>query len=402
VTRLLAELIVCLVPAGEVPDTPNRGATRSLVELIARGASAAAPADEWVGQTVFPRKIDVQLFDDKREKVIGTWAVTEGSVLAENGVWVEVRHLNYPGPYQGWVKKRDVVKTEDAVAFFSGELTRDKKTPWLYQIRAEVWGAKGEHDSAMRDLDEAIRLAPGDAPLFVVRGSIFVLKGEHFSALAAYSEAVRLDPKSVTAFYNRGRAYAEKGNYDKAIDDFAEAIRLDPKDYPAWAGRGTAYALKGEYHKALADYTEAIRLDPKYALLYANRSQAHEEFGDYKKALDDLAEAVRLDSKLIDAVGRYGWLLATCPDARYRDGTKAIVLARNARELAGKSPGWHHYAGLAAAYAEAGDFEMAVAYEKKALEYDVYAQSPAADFRMNLYKQKRPYHQDTRMPPPRK
>ena len=53
------------------------------------------------------------------------------------------------------------------------------------------------------------------------------------------------------------------------------------------------------YDKAIADYNEAIRLDPKYALAY-----------------NGLA-----------------WLAATCPDAKYRDGKKAVQSAVTACKL---------------------------------------------------------------------
>ena len=54
-------------------------------------------------------------------------------------------------------------------------------------------------------------------------------KGEHDKAIADCTEAIRLDPKDAKAYCNRGVAYGSKGEYDKAIADFTEAIRLDPK-----------------------------------------------------------------------------------------------------------------------------------------------------------------------------
>ena len=50
---------------------------------------------------------------------------------------------------------------------------------------------------------------------------------------------------------------------------------------------------KGEYDKALADYAEAMRRDPGYAGSYNQRA----------------------------------WIWATCPEARFRDGKKAVESA---------------------------------------------------------------------------
>src|SRR5882724_10035228 len=53
---------------------------------------------------------------------------------------------------------------------------------------------------------------------------------DHDLAIADYNEAIRLDPKNAAAYNNRGFAYGQKGDYDKALADFSEAIRLKP-DY---------------------------------------------------------------------------------------------------------------------------------------------------------------------------
>ena len=54
-------------------------------------------------------------------------------------------------------------------------------------------------------------------------------KGDHDKAIADFTEAIRLNPKDAEAYYSRGGAYGEKGDYDKAIADFTEAIRLNPQ-----------------------------------------------------------------------------------------------------------------------------------------------------------------------------
>jgi hypothetical protein len=59
--------------------------------------------------------------------------------------------------------------------------------------------------------------------------------------------------------------------------------------------------------------------------------------------------------------------LATCPDARYRDGKLAVAAATRAAELTN----WKDrnvLETLAAAYAEAGDFASAVHWQQRARE----------------------------------
>jgi tetratricopeptide (TPR) repeat protein len=51
---------------------------------------------------------------------------------------------------------------------------------------------------------------------------------DHDSAIADFTEVIRLDPNNAAAFYNRGKAYWGKDNYERSAADYTEAVRLDP------------------------------------------------------------------------------------------------------------------------------------------------------------------------------
>ena len=87
---------------------------------------------------------------------------------------------------------------------------------------------------------------------------------------------------------------------------------------------------------------------------------------------------------------------ATCPDEKYRDGKKAVELAKTAIEKAGKDADWSYHAALAAAYAEAGDFELAVAEQRKALDdKSLDAEDrKKMETRLELYRAKKPFRDE--------
>lgn len=90
-----------------------------------------------------------------------------------------------------------------------------------------------------------------------------------------------------------------------------------------------------------------------------------------------------------DALAR---LLATCPDDKARDGKRAVEYATTACERTGwKDP--MYLDTLAAAYAEAGQFEEAVRYQTRALEDPTLKGDlrKAARQRLELYRQKKPF-----------
>ena len=115
----------------------------------------------------------------------------------------------------------------------------------------------------------------------------------------------------------------------------------------------------------------------------------------------DLDRAIELESTYVDAYNNKAWMLATAPDAAAREGAEAVKAATKAFELTGeKSPVIMDT--LAAACAEAGDFDRAVQLEEKALaDPDLVklvgeAEVKAARDRLALYRDKKPFHEKPR------
>ena len=146
----------------------------------------------------------------------------------------------------------------------------------------------------------------------------------------------------------------------------------------------------------MADFNEAIRIDPEYVRAYNGRGYVWESKREYDKAIADYTEAIRIEPKDADSYNNIAWLCATCPDARYRDGKRAVESATRACALAD----WKvaDYLGtLAAACAEAGDFDAAVKYEGRAIELlpkdDVKLRKDFGS-RRALYQAKTPYRDE--------
>jgi tetratricopeptide (TPR) repeat protein len=206
-----------------------------------------------------------------------------------------------------------------------------------------------------------------------------------------YSDEIARDPSSWNAYLYRGFVWDVKHDYDKAIADYSEAIRI----YPGWANtynnRGWTWHRKKEYDKAIADYNAALRIEPKCVRALVNRGFAWQDKRDYYRALTDFREAIKIDPKYARAVVAQAWLFATCPDKKFRDGNLAIESATRACDLSA----WQEadkLAVLAAAYAEAGDFEKAIRWQAKAnIRFLDAEDRKNGEERIELYKGKKPF-----------
>ena len=132
---------------------------------------------------------------------------------------------------------------------------------------------------------------------------------------------------------------------------------------------------------------------PTFAPAYVGRGDVWRKKGNYDKALGDYNHAVALESKNSVAFNNRAWLLATCPDAKYRDGKVAVESATRACELS-KWKDARRLDTLAAACAEAGNFPKAVEWQEKANTLFTDAESKTrGGERLKLYQHKRPYRE---------
>ena len=284
-------------------------------------------------------------------------------------------------------------------AIDSGDLSIEDRAI-AFINRGITYYKKGQYDEMITDFTQVIRLKPNDALAFNNRGEAYRLKGEYDRAISDYDRAIELDtmegPRKAWPFNNRGNVYRKKGLYERAIADYDQAIRLDPNYALAYNNRGFAYHLKGEYDRAIQDHTAALRIKPNFVLAYNYRGNAYRKKGLYERAIADYEQAIRLQPDGDYAHQGLAWLLATASDGRYRDGARAVRLAKQAVALYFNEPANHD--ALAAAYAEAGRFEDAASAQERVVSMaraEGWGSEDIADWedRLRLYRQGRPYRE---------
>jgi len=145
---------------------------------------------------------------------------------------------------------------------------------------------------------------------------------------------------------------------------YTKDIERNPGDTDAYFYRGYAYYRKGQFDKAISDYSKVIEINPKHPWAYFNRGNAYHAKGEYDKAISDHSKEIEINPESVWSYNALAWLLATCPDERYRNGVKAIELAEKALEIMEVG---YIVDTLAAAYAEVGRFEDAIMTQERAI-----------------------------------
>ena len=156
---------------------------------------------------------------------------------------------------------------------------------------------RGASESAIKDYDAIIRLAPDFADVYINRGYIRKKLGDLEGAIKDYDTAIRLGDDYAYVYINRGVAKSDLGDKKGAIKDYDRAIRLDPAYTDAYFKRGSVKAGLGDNKGAIEDYNTMIRLKPENILLslaYVNRGNAKVDLGDNTGAIEDSNRVIGL------------------------------------------------------------------------------------------------------------
>jgi tetratricopeptide (TPR) repeat protein len=323
------------------------------------------------------------------------------SVSALSPAWKESAGKGYSEVVQTANKALDAGNWDRAIELYNVALAMDItaiQASSALMNRGNAYHSKQERDKALRDYDEAIRLDSKNAGAYVNRGSALSHAGEKESAIKDYDEAIRINPNQWEAYFDRACELRDEGRLEEAIRDLESVIKLNPGFVGTYTNRAAVYVAKGEIDKAFGDYNRAIEIDPNSAEAHAGRASVYIEKKKYAEALDDLEKLAQLNPKRLDvALNSVAWLHATCPEPHLRNGQKAIDEATKVCELT-QWKNWDYIDTLAAAHAEAGNFDQAIGYQKRALsmaqdEPDVMKE---AQQRLDLYEKHKPYREESK------
>ncbi|NNM26829.1 MAG: tetratricopeptide repeat protein [Phycisphaerales bacterium] len=294
--------------------------------------------------------------------------------------------------------------------------------------RSDAYLGRGQVDRAREEWNELIRLDPDSAIGHAQLGMVSVHANELPRAIPHLQRALEIDPTQYEIQSTLGLAFVKTGETEKGLNllesaarklgttksamsyasalrdlrrwdeaeaAFREAVAAHPDDPEARFEHGVMLGRSGRHAEAAGAFARVADADPDYRGVQSNLARSLYRSGAVGDAVKVLRTALARNSTDAQLRNDLAWMLATGPDASYRNGAEAIRLITPLCEQTNfQNPMLLNT--LAAACAEAGKFDEAVRHATRAAEVagstpQYRGMVPALRQRLALYEQEQPY-----------
>jgi len=211
-------------------------------------------------------------------------------------------------------------------------------------------------------------ISVGSAALVIIALGVEAWKqtGYWKNSETLWTHALAVTSRNYVAHHSLGMALLKNGKLDEAIGNFREAIRI--REHPrAHAGLAMALVQKGKTSEAFSNWQRCLQLQPDDVIVRKNFASALIDAGRPFEAMAQWEACLKYEPDDVGAQTYLAWALSTAPDAFTRDGARAVQLGERALQLS-FVPRIPIFRALAAAYAETGQFSMAIRVATRGLE----------------------------------
>lgn len=163
-----------------------------------------------------------------------------------------------------------------------------------YAFLAEVYADQADWVSARTTAQEAIDANFQSMDAQHNMGYVLETQGRYKEAVEFYENAIKLAPNLAPLYIAAGRSYYWLSDFETATERFREAIRLNPSDARAYDRLGWTYQTNGETTRAIDALEQGIGVDPSYASAWGHLGLVYYTRQNFETAVEYLPKAIEL------------------------------------------------------------------------------------------------------------
>jgi len=264
----------------------------------------------------------------------------------------------------GWRAHADAAYWRNSETLWTRTLAMTSDNLLAEENISDVLMNQGRPAEATPHFLKALALQPKNPAVLENLGAAYFQQNRLSEAMAKYAEALEIAPDRWSVHDNIGLVLARQGDFDDATAEYQKALTLSPDEDRTWNCLGDAASGMGKLDEAESDYRRAIALNPYAGDAHDSLGVTLLQKGLPREAKGEFESAIQLNPNDVNSLGNLAMLLASAPDDALRNGPRAVELASRAEQLGGHDA--FTLSALAAAYAETGRFQEAVATARQA------------------------------------
>ena len=181
------------------------------------------------------------------------------------------------------------------IALLSEQLKSSPNNYALYEDRSRLYYQLDKMDSAVMDIDAALKLYREGPDLHYLKGFYAYVQDDTLTARKEFESSIGLGTANPESYYQLGQIYFFQRKYELADQNYQEAIKLDSREPTYVLALGLLYQSQRKFAQAESAYLATIEIDSTFLKglsqlhdLYLNNYRNEDKAMNYNQQLLDI------------------------------------------------------------------------------------------------------------------
>jgi len=284
-------------------DIPEHERLAYLYLRLGKPMKAVKVYEKLIRQNPDNRKLERQL--------LNLYGRTNSWIVADS--FYQSLANEYPDSIRFWIARAEikvVLKKKDEALSMSKDIVKKFPKAWRsHQFLGNLYAQFNENDKAIKELEIAVRLNPGQADTWINLGQLKGRKKEYKEALQIFLEAADKFPENGTFYQLAAQAYREQGDLNNALATISKALIISKDDLQMLSLKALIFEDLAWFDSTVVTYRKMLELDPDNATTLNNFAYTLSVEGkELESALDMITRALIKEPENRYYLDTAGWV----------------------------------------------------------------------------------------------